>query len=131
MDANEQSLLKEIKELYKTLGDNIYGEYRGSTLIGHPGSFYEIHANELLKKVQELYAGFHPDYLPESDLRALMSTVLNKEVKDVAYCYEAALKSNVSQKKKDAVSRAIQKANSQIKSDLYSLFAKIEEIQLG
>ena len=40
-----------------------------------------------------------------------------------------ALKSNVSQKKKDAVSRAIQTANSQIKSDLYCLFAKIEETQ--
>lgn len=57
-----------------------------------------------------------------------MSTVLSKEVRDVAYCYEAALKSNVSQKKKDAVCKAIQKANSQIRSDLYGLFAKAEEI---
>ena len=128
MDANEQSLLIEIKKLYQTLEDNIYGEHHGDVPIGRPGSAYEIYANKLLQKVQELYINFHPDYLSDFDLRALMHTVLNKEVKDVTYCYEEALKPNVSQKKKDAVCKAIKKANSQIKLDLFSLFAKIGKL---
>lgn len=128
MELQEQSLLEEIKDLYHKLEDNVYGVYMGITKIGEPGFGYEGHVNELFKKVHKLYIDFHPDYLSEFDVKALMHTI-DKEVKDVEYYYQTALKPKASRKQKEKVCAAIHKANEHIKLDLLSLFAKIDDLQ--
>lgn len=128
MDVREQTLLKEIKDLYGKLKDNINGEYRGGCKIGGPGFCYEIYVNDLLTKVQELYVTFHPDYLDESDFACLFHTI-GKEVKYVEYLYNAAIKPNAAKKRERELCGAIEKANGQIKLDLCKLFQKINELQ--
>lgn len=128
MDTNEYTLLKEIKELYHKLEHNVYGEYRGGCKIGEPGFSYDILVKKLLEKVMELHNTIQVDYLNMSDIQALMVTI-NKEVAYVEYYYRKALKPNASKKCKEEVYCAINKANDQIKLDLYGLFKKIDEIE--
>ena len=128
MDRNEYTLLKEIKELYHKLKQNVYGEYRGGFKIGKPGFGYDSLANKLLNKVQELHNTIQVDYLDIYDIQQLMATI-NKEVAYVEYYYQKALKPNASKKCKEEVYCAINKANDQIKLDLSGLFKKIDEIE--
>lgn len=120
----EQALLKEIKSLYDKLEQNVYGEYRGGCKIGEPGFSYQIYANELFKKVSELHKSFHPDYLDKSDIMALMHTI-DKEVASVESYYQETLKSKSSLRKRNEVCGTINKANKQIKLDLFRLFREI------
>lgn len=128
MDAKETTLLKEIRTIYDKLEQNVYGEYRGSIKIGEPGFCYDIHAKELSNKVLELYNTFQPEYLSLSEIGDFMHT-MDKEVAFVVYDYQESIKPRVSQKKKNEVCKAINKANEQIKLDLFRLFRKIDELQ--
>ncbi len=124
----EKELLKEIENLYGKLKQNINGVYVGNRKIGEPGFSYELYANELLKKVQELYSSCHPYYLDENDMAALIYTI-GKEVSYVDSLHSETLKPNAPKKKKRELDGAIDKANSQIRSDLYRLFAHIENLK--
>lgn len=127
MDTQEQVLLKEIKSLYDKLEQNVRGEYRGGCKIGEPGFCYQLHANELFGKVSALYRDFHPDYLDEQDVWSLKHT-LDKEVAFVESYYQEAIKPKSSLKKKKEVCGAIDRANGQIKLDLFRLFREIEKL---
>lgn len=128
MDAKEKALLKEIRVIYDKLEQNANGEYRGTIKIGEPGFCYENHAKELSNKVLELYNTFRPEYLNLSEIGDFMHT-MDKEVAFVVYDYQEFIKSGVSRKKRNEVCNAINKANKQIKLDLFRLFREIDELQ--
>lgn len=122
MNTEEQTLLKDIKTLYEKLLRNIYEERK-------PGFSYEIHAEQLFQKVLKLYNDFHPEYLSEHDVRDLMHTI-DKEVAYVEMDYQLAIKPRATKKLKEKVCADINKANNQIKLDLFRLFEKIKEMNL-
>lgn len=119
----EETLLREIENLYDKLKQNKNGTYIGSCKIGEPGFCYKLYADELLKKVRKLYFSFHPDYLDESDIADFMHTI-DKEVCYVDSLYQEVIKPNATKKKKAELDKAINKANNQIKLDLHSLLNK-------
>lgn len=121
-------LLRDIKAAYTKLEQNYYGEFRGGTQIGEPGFCYTIHAQELYDKVLDLYHSYHPEFLNLSEIGDFKHTLV-KEVAMVEYCYQESIKPKASQKKKDEVLSAINKANKQIKLDLFGLFKILEELQ--
>lgn len=127
MENTEQRLLQEIRDLYHKLLESDKGTYIGTTKIGEPGFGYATTANELFKKVHELYCTFHPKYLDEITVGHLMHTI-NKEVEYVELSYKDAKNPKASQKKKRAVCTAINNANDQIKLDLFALLKKIGEL---
>lgn len=128
MEAQEQKLLIEIKGLYDKLQQNINGKYFGVTKIEEPGSGYKLHATKLLKKLQELYSSFHPDYLDESDIADFIHTI-DREVSHVDYLYQETIKAKATRKKKLELEEAINKANNQIELDLYGLLKIIDEVK--
>ena len=88
----EETLLREIENLYDKLKQNKNGTYIGSFC-------YKLYADELLKKVRKLYFSFHPDYLDESDIADFMHTI-DKEVCYVDSLYQEVIKPNATKKRK-------------------------------
>lgn len=120
MMKEEETLLKEIENLYDKLQQNINGVYIGGCKISEPGSDYKLYAEELLKKVRKLHSSFHPAYLDESDIAALICTI-GREVSSVDKLYQETIKPHTAKKKKAELDKAISNANKQIKLDLHRL----------
>lgn len=128
MIEEEKAILLEIDKLYTELLQESSVKWNGSFMIQPSGFSYRHKADELKKKVFELYNKFKPDYLNGQDLYALAHTC-EKEVSYVEYYYNLSIKKNAAKKRHAEFLNSIYKANQQIRVDIFSLLAKIEEIK--
>lgn len=128
MEVEEKKLLLEVDSLHSELLNESMGRWNGRYIEEPSGYNYRRNVNALLEKVYELRTKFNPEYLSEHSVGAFSHTC-NKEVSFVEYHYEKAIKKNAAQIRKRELIAAIDKANRQIKSDLFSLFLKITEIK--
>jgi len=128
MNEEEKKILLEIDSIYTELTEEPSGKRTGSYMQKPSGYNYCRNAERLKEKVFELYNEFKPDYLSEHELGAIAHTC-DKEVSFVDYHYNLAIKRNAAKKRNIEFLNSIYKANQQINLDLFSLFAKIEEVK--
>lgn len=128
MTKDEINLLLEIDKIYSDLVEEPTGKWTGSYVLKPSGYSYTGNANKLKDKIFELYNTFSTDYLDENALHAIAHTC-EKEVSYVEYHYDRSIKKNAAKKRHTEFINSIYTANEQIHRDLFSLFAKIEEIK--
>lgn len=126
MEEEEIKLLKKIEELHSKLRQEPYGQWTGSFTLPPSGYGYSNNAKQLYEKACELKSEFNPEYLTDSDIAAFAHT-LGKEVSHVEYHYDEAMKGKAAKKRHDEFIGSINKANSQIELDLFSLFKQISD----
>jgi hypothetical protein len=127
MTEEEKKLLIEIDSLHGKLLQESMSRWNGIYTEEPSGYSYRRNANALLEKVYELREKFNPEYLSGHCVGAYAHTC-NKEVSYVEYHHEKAIKKKAPQIRKTELVTAINKSNTQINLDLFSLFLKISEL---
>ena len=128
MNKEEIDLLLEIDKIYSDLIEEPTGKWTGSRMLKPSGYSYTGNAKKLEEKVYKLYNTFNPDYLDENTLHALSHTC-GKEVSYVEHHYDRSIKRNAAKIRHTEFINSIHKANEQIHLDLFSLFAKIDDVK--
>lgn len=129
MEEKEKQLLKEIDELHDKLVSEPYGTYFPSGGKLPPSGYsYQNNAENLAKKVLQLYNDYHPEYIDANTIDSLFHTC-EKEVNYVVSKSREANKSNAAQKRKTELTSEMHKATSQIELDAFSLFLKIRQLK--
>jgi hypothetical protein len=127
-EEEERKILLEIDGLHEKLLQESTSRWNGMYSEEPSGYNYKFNADELLKKVYELHEKFNPEYLTRHCIEAFSHTC-NKEVSCVEYHHEKAIKRNAPKIRKVELVQAINKANIQIRLDLFTLFLKVSEIK--
>lgn len=128
MTEEEKALLLEIDKLHTELIEEPNGKWNGRYMQEPSGYTYCRNAEKLKDKVFELYNIFKPDYLTQHEIGAIAHTC-DKEVSYVQYHYDLSRKNNAAKKRQTEFIDSIYKANQQIRIDIFSVFAKIEEVK--
>lgn len=128
MTEEEKALLLEIDNLHIELIEEPNGKLNGMYRQEPSGYNYCQNAKKLKDKVFELYDKFEPDYLAKLEIDAIDHTY-DKEVSYVDSNYNRSRKMNATKKQHTEFINSIHKANQQIRLDIYSVFAKIEEVK--
>lgn len=128
MTEEEKAILLEIDNLHTELIEEPNGKWNGRYMQEPSGYNYCRNAEKLKDKVFELYNKFEPDYLTQHEIGAIAHTC-DKEVSYVEYHYDLSRKNNAAKKRHTEFINSISKANQQIRLDIFSVFAKIEEVK--
>jgi hypothetical protein len=129
MTEEEKTILLEIDNLYSELLNEPSGKWNGSYMMKPSGHNYRYKAEKLKDKVFELYHKHNPDYLTQHHIGAIAHTC-DKEVSYVEYHYDLSIKNNAPKKRHTEFLDSMSKANQQIHRDIFSVFAKINEIKM-
>ncbi|MDB4334959.1 hypothetical protein OAA06_01230 [bacterium] len=127
MTREEKIVLLEIDSLYKKMLQEPDEKRIGNYMQKPNGYNYTSNARKMKTKIFELYGTYKPDYLTETSIGALEHT-FNKEILHVEDYYSKSIKNNSPIKRKAEFLDSLSKANTQIKIDIDSVFAKINEV---
>lgn len=120
MKEEEIILLKQIHDLYSKLKDTTKFNNKPN------GSIYSVDLNKFHEAVVKLHAEYNPDYLDEMAIDRLGHTI-DKEGEMVCSISEKN-DTKPSNSNYNKLSNAINKTNSHINRDLYSLLEKAKEV---
>ena len=128
MTDEEKALLLEIDNLHTELIEEPTRKWNGRYMQEPSGNNYCHNAERLMEKIFELYNKFEPYYLTEHEIDAIAHTC-DKEVSYVKYNYDLSIKNNAAKKRHTEFIDSIFTANLHIGRDIFSVFAKIEEVK--